>query len=140
VDSKKPHPNGLKNFIFTTKISNPNNNTKTRPHILNILHHLIDGYSGNHDIVLKFLQHFLFVTKPYIVLDAVFSSIELLKKIHQWGGILVISVVNNVYTDVWQVLLHNTPTETWRIAKNNNDVIISSHIIINNNKRSYQHL
>lgn len=96
---------------------------------------------GNQDVVLKFLECFLFSTKPCIVLDATFGSINLLKQINQLADTAVMSVANNICTDLWQVLSQNTTTGTWRFAIHNEGFIASSHTIIGDkNKRTYQHL
>jgi len=126
---RKPHPNGLENFLLTTNVFNPLNPSKSLYFTLSIFPHL-----HSHDVAseaLKFLinswpsSHAL----PHVIGDAAFGTLENINLITQKNGLVTFSITPNFMDWFWDVLSYSVPPSHWRAAVNQNGLIGSIHSI-----------
>lgn len=136
---RKPHSNGLLNYILTTTVEHPMNE-KGLPYILDILPHLQQGDCSPHLALKKFLDRWCKTEKPHIFADSAFGSLTTMELVENWGGTATFSTPENNCSWLWKVLEYNLPGQHWRVAENQKKWVASCHAIIEDGVRSYQHI
>ena len=138
---RKPHPNGLLNYLAVCYVEHPAKREKGLPFVISILPHLTVGDTSPHGVVRTFMKQWLCQNKPHWVADAAFGSEIMLKEVEEWGGSATFSMSISTMNWMWNVLSANSPTGTWRAAMNEKGWIASSHTILDkNNNRVHQQL
>jgi hypothetical protein len=136
---RKPHPNGLENFLLVTPVAHPAKQEKGLPYILDIYPHLTQNDAAPQSVVELFATRWKHEEKPHIIGDSAFGSFELLDKLERQGIQATFSMSLNTSTFLWKLLSQNVPPDHWRAAVNEKKWITSSHTIIDkNNARAYQ--
>lgn len=138
---RKPHPNGLLEYIFATYIENPVKKDSVLPYAIHIMPHLQVGDVNPINAILQFLSTYVNVKniliifryplhiKPHIIGDAAFGNLDVIQKIKQWGGMATFSMNESNTTWLWNLLSYKTPPHTWRAAITNDGIIGSLHTI-----------
>jgi hypothetical protein len=113
---RKPHPNGLLLYQAVTYVASPISRTQVLPYIVDILPHLEQGDYSPAGAFVAFLSRWSKPTRPHFVADAAFGSLELVKKISEWGGKATLSFNINNNTWLWNCLTFSLPPGHWRAA------------------------
>lgn len=139
---RKPHPNGLLYYFYTTYVRNALAEQEKMPYTVDIHIHLKQGDSAPVDVIKQFCDRWaLDGNKPIVVLDAGFSSWELLTYIKRWGGQVVMSASENSLAYLWGALSTSLPPNTWRAATNDDRVHASCHAIVTEKgDKAYQYI
>ena len=128
---RKPHPNGFLFYLLATFVSDPTGLESTVPYVLDIIPHLSAGDVPPVETIKEFLKRWTGVgAKPVVVLDAGFSSLQLIASIKAWGGHVVMSSKTDTLEDVWQALSTSLPPHFWHAAVRDDGLVASCHAAI----------
>lgn len=126
---RKPHPNGLEDMALMTFVEHPGNPNKKLPYMLDLLPHLVVGDCAPIACVQQFMKQWIQPTKPVFVVDAGFSSYELVKEINTWGGDIVMSSSENTLSALWGALSFGLTAGHWHAAVDKDGRVASCHCI-----------
>jgi hypothetical protein len=153
---RKPHPNGLLIYVVclltltecqlnlyqvATMVESPVEENATLPYILDLLPHLqVSDISPVESLKLG-LERWGTISKPHIVADAAFGSVEMLAHITGWGGTATFSCASGSSSWLWELLSHNLPALHWRAAVHHpSGYVASLHTAQDKGKTTHQQL
>jgi len=139
---RKPHPNGLMNYLAATAVQNPIKDGSKIPYVLDILPHLKVGDAAPRENLKEFLNRWKEIQHPHIVVDAAFGSLDMASTVNDWGGTATLSCNSSTHCFLWEVLSTNLPPGTWRIAYHpETHLLASCHAVTDDNgKKHYQQI
>jgi hypothetical protein len=128
---RKPHKNGLLDYLLVTYISHPTKSNKVLPFVLDHEPYLRVGGAAPQQAMYNLLDRWpAQLNKPHIIGDAAFGSLETLKIIEQKGFYATLSVPNNQPAWLWNALEYAVPADHWRYVRNNQGWIASVHTLV----------
>ena len=139
---RKPHPNGLLFYFLCTYVENPVGGGEKLPYIMQMKPHLVQGDCTPVEVIKEFLAKYSIAgPKPVVVLDAGFSSPDLIDYIRTWGGQVVMSSGENTYPYLWKALSNSLVTQQWHAAVHTSGLVASCHAITTNKgDKAYQYV
>jgi hypothetical protein len=127
---------------MATMVASPIDADATLPYILDMFPHLQVGDSSPLENLQLALSRWGNLSKPHIVADAAFGSIDMLTKISEWGGTATFSCSSNNVAWLWELLSYNLPIAHWRGAMQPSTGFIAAiHAASDDNRKiTYQQL
>ena len=142
---RKPHPNGLLDYLLCCYVPSPVQDGSVLPFILDIIPHLKMSDWTPHSVVEEFMKRFDFILTKIIFsffADGVsqrsltlwqmqpLDHLSCLEKLSNGvGKQLFLFLQAPMSTYLWAVLSANTPPNTWRAATNDKGWVAASHTI-----------
>ena len=140
---RKPHPNGLLIYLSSTEVFFSYRKNKIS-FVLDIFPNLNSGFGLTpYTSILKILQNYPEnLDKPVFICDAAFGSIDMGKRIIDFGGDFHFSMSSNQEKNIWEILSYKLLENTSRVCKNtNNGFLFSCNMIRpSENNISYQNI